>query len=147
MAEEDIEKDVSLPKHYLPIIRHLAQEFAYASLNSTIGCQDLIKATLLAHASINKRKIVCPDDFQFVTSIRSYLSDPFNPLQEFILRYYTQGLSIPRICEALGKNPQYGTQVRRVVEKAQLRGVINSESPPKSVDIKRLKRNGEAIHG
>ena len=147
ISESDIETDVTIPNHYLPVIRHLAQEFSYASLNSQISCQDLIKATLKAHASLNKRKQVGRDDLYYVKCIQEYLVNPFNPYEGQIIKYKAQGLTVSEIACKIGKTRNYRQQIERVIEKAQLRGILNSESSPKGLTRNRLKRNGEANYG
>lgn len=124
---DDIINDVEIQARYLPLIRHLAQEFSYASLTSPIGCQDLIKGTLRAHASLNKRKQVCIDDVRFVLMIRRYLKNPFSPYEGKIVKYAAQGLSLREIALEIGK-PNYIQQIQRVIRKAQLRGILDSQS-------------------
>jgi hypothetical protein len=137
ISQNDIETDVTTPKHYLPVIRHLAQEFSYASLNSQISCQDLIKATLQAHAALNKRKQVCSDDLHYVKCIQEYLTNPFSKYEGQIVRYAADGL----ICKKIGKDSNYRQQVERIIEKAQLRGILQSQSSQNQMTP---KKRGEA---
>jgi hypothetical protein len=56
---DNISKRVKISSAYIALVRHVALGFSYASLTSPIASQDLIKATLRAHASLNKRDKVC----------------------------------------------------------------------------------------
>lgn len=74
----DIETDIQkIPRRYLKLIKIQAREFSYLSLRSFIGCQDIIKGIVRAHASINNRKEVCADDFALISMIKAYLVNPF----------------------------------------------------------------------
>jgi hypothetical protein len=130
ITEDDIETEVEIPKKYLFHIRYLAQEYSYLSLRTFIGCQDIIKATLRAHASLNKRKLVCHDDIKFVHMLRDYLIDPFSPHEGRIVKLRSQGYSISDICKILDK-PNYRYQVQTVIRKATLRGILPPEKAPK----------------
>lgn len=125
---DDIETNVRLQPKYFKLIEHLAQEFSYLSLRSFIGCQDLIKATLLANASLNKRQQTCTDDFRFLMMIKDYLVNPFSPYEGRIVKYASQGFSVRDIAKKLDK-PNYNRQVQRVVDKARLRGILELEQP------------------
>jgi hypothetical protein len=94
---DDIAKNVEIPSKFLSLIKHIAQEFAYASLISPTGMQDIIKGILRAHAALNKRSQVCRDDFRFVFAIRPYLTNPFSPYEGLIVKYRAQGLSYREI--------------------------------------------------
>jgi len=120
----DIATEVQIPPEYLMFIEHLAKEFSYASLNSPISCQDLIKATMRAHAALNKRSQVCVDDLVFVKRIQPYLMNPFSPFDGRIVRLRAQGFSIDEICKAIGKG-NYRRHVQRVIKKAELRGILS----------------------
>lgn len=123
---DDIETDARIQRKYYKLIQYLAEEFSYLSLRSFVGCQDLIKATLLAHASLNKRQEVCKDDLKFLMMIKEYLVNPFSPFEGKIVKYASEGFSYRDICKKLGK-PNYIRQVQRVVEKAKLRGILDVE--------------------
>jgi hypothetical protein len=125
---EDIENKVEIPSKYLPIVKNLARDFSYASLCSPIGCQDLIKGTMRAHASLNRRSQACSDDLRFVVMTRKYWVNPFSPWERLIVKYRAQGLSVRQIVRKIGKR-NYDTQVRRVIEKAELRGILDALSP------------------
>jgi hypothetical protein len=146
IQEKDIETNVKIPSKYFPVIRHISQEFSYESLNSIVGCQDIVNATLRAHSALNKRKETCVDDIRFVASIKKYLKNPFSPYEGQIVRLRAEGLSVPEICRKIGKTQSYRQQAERFIEKAQLRGILESESPPNGLTARRLKRNGEK-HG
>jgi hypothetical protein len=88
---EDISKCVEIPSKCISLIRHFAKDFSYASLSSPVSSQDLIKATLRAHASLNKRDKVCMDDLRFVLMLRPYLTNPFSPYEGKIVRLRAQG--------------------------------------------------------
>lgn len=121
---DDIETEVELPPEYFVVIEHLAKEFSFDSLNSPVSCQDLIKATLRAHAALNKRRQVCVDDLVFVKKIQPYLTNPFSPHEGKIVRLRAKGLSIAEICKAIHKG-NYQQQVQRVIRKAELRGILS----------------------
>jgi hypothetical protein len=123
----DIETNVSIPQEYRLIIQHLAQEFSYDSLNSPVSCKDLIKATMLAHAAINKRNTVCIDDLVFVKRIQPYLTNVFSPYEGKIVRLSAQGLSLRQICQEIGKG-NYQQQVQRVLKLARLRGILSPKN-------------------
>jgi len=133
---DDIETDVVIRKKYFNVIRHLAQEFSYLSLKTFIGCQDLIKGTLKAHASMNDRDHICRDDIEFVEMVKEYLVNPFSPYEGRIVKYRAQGFSYRDICKKLGKSGSYLGQVQRVVKKAELRGILDV----KEVVIKHNRR-------
>ena len=121
---EDIETNVKISQEYRIFIDHLAKEFSYDSLNSSIGCKDLIEATMRAHAALNKRRQVCVDDLVFVKRIQPYLTNPFSPHGGKIVRLRAKGLSIDEICKAIHKS-NYRQQVQRVIKKAELRGILS----------------------
>lgn len=130
ITTEDIETKVEMPSEYSMFIEHLSKEFSADSLNSPVSCQDLIKATMHAHAALNKRNQVCVDDLVFVTRIRPYLKNPFSPYDGRIVRLRAKGSSIDEICKAIHKG-NYGQQVQRVIKKAELRGILPpSDSHP-----------------
>ena len=131
---DDIETHTQIPKKYYGTIEHLARDFSYASLKSRIGCQDLIKATLAAHAALNKRREVCRDDLQFVEMIQRYLVDPFSPYEGRIVKYRAEGLSFREIARKIGK-PNYLQQIQRVIKKAELRGILDSQSANDSLAL------------
>ena len=120
----DICTNVTIPEKYYNRIRRYARRFSYPTLKTQIGCQDLVIATLLAHASLNNRSKVCNDDFVFLRMIEPYLTNPFSPNNGKILEYYDQGLSYRQICRKLGKKKSYVGQVQDVLKIANLRGVI-----------------------
>jgi len=122
--ETDIQK---IPRHYLKLIKIQAREFSYLSLRSFIGCQDLIKGIVRAHASLNNRQEVCADDFALVSMIKGYVVNPFSPYEGKIVKYRAQGLSYRDICKKIGK-PNYVHQVQTVVKKAQIRGILLLET-------------------
>ena len=130
ITEDNIETDVHIPKNYFCHIRYLAQEFSYKSLRTVVGCQDIIKAVLMAHASLNKRKLVCHDDVKFLHLLKDYLIDPFSPHEGRIVKLRSQGYSISDICKILDK-PNYRYQVQTVIRKATLRGILPPEKAPK----------------
>lgn len=124
----DIETDIEeIPRHYLKLIKIQAREFSCLSLRSFIACQDLIKGTVRAHASLNNRKGFCTDDFALVPMIKGYLINPFSPYEGQIVKYSAQGLSYRGICKKIGK-PNYIHQVQSVVKKAQIRGILPLET-------------------
>jgi hypothetical protein len=125
---EDISKQVEIPSRYIQVIRHLAKGFSIASLTSPVSSQDLIKATLRAHASLNERKEVCMDDLRFILMIQPYLVNPFSPHQGQIVEYRLQGFSIREIGRKIGKS-NYNQQIQRVINKAKLRGIIDFQPP------------------
>jgi hypothetical protein len=124
ITEDDISKHVEMPLEYMGIVRHLSREFSYASLNSPISCQDLIKGTLKAHASLNGRPQVCADDLRFVMLIKPYLRNPYSPCEGEIVKLRAEGLSIREIGRKIGKS-NYNRQIQRVIQKAQLRGILD----------------------
>jgi hypothetical protein len=121
---EDIETNVKISLDYRIFIDHLAKEFSYDSLNSPIGCKDLIEATMRAHAALNKRSYVCVDDLIFIKRMQPYLKNPFSPYDGKIVRLRAQGLSIRKICKDIGKG-NYEQRVQRVIKKAELRGTLS----------------------
>ena len=125
----DIETDIQpIPKHYLKWIKIQAKKFSYLSLRTFVGCQDLIKALVRAHAALNQRTEVCTDDLALVSMVKPYLIDPFSPYDGRIVELWAQGgLSSRGICKAIGKSKNYHTQVERIVRKARLRGVLPPE--------------------
>ena len=126
---DDIETDVEeIPSIYLSWIELQAKKWSHLSLRSFIGCQDVIKAIVRAHAALNNRKHLCLDDLYFVCLVRPYLINPFNPLEGRIVRLKAQGLSNAEICRRLGKTRGYSTQIERVSEKARLRGILPLEN-------------------
>lgn len=114
--------------HFLTWIKLQAKRWSYLSLRSFIGCQDSIKAIIRAHAALNNRKQLCLDDLYFVSLVRPYLVNPFNPFEGKIVELKAQGLTNTEICQKLGKSRGYSTQVRRIVEKARLRGILPLEN-------------------
>lgn len=126
---DDIETNLNpIPKRYLKWIKIKANEFSYLSLRTFVGCQDLIKALARAHAALNQRKEVCIDDFAFVSMVKPYLIDPFNPYEGQIVELWAESnLNSREICRAIGKTENYHTQVERVIEKARLRGIVPPE--------------------
>jgi hypothetical protein len=143
---EDIAKDVEIPSKYLTYIKYIAQDYAFMSLVSPTGMQDILKAILRAHAALNKRSQVFGDDLQFVLMIQPYLTNPFSPYEGLIVKYRAQGLSYREIEQKLNKR-NYIRQIERVVKKAELRGLLYSESPQNVETNNRLKRNGDATYG
>ena len=132
---EDISKCVEIPSKYFSLIRHFAKDFSYASLSSPVSSQDLIKATLRAHASLNTRDEVCMDDLRFVLMLRPYLTNPFSPYEGKIVRLRAQGLSFGKIEKELGK-VNYIQQIQRVVKKAELRGVLDrADDKPRNYNL------------
>jgi hypothetical protein len=88
-----------------------------------------------AHAALNKRKEVCMADVKLVLMVRPYLVNPMSPFEGLIVKYRAQGLSLRAIAEKIGKR-NYNRQIQRVIKKAELRGILDSESPQKWVDSK-----------
>ena len=121
---DDICTEVTIPKKYFEKIRVLSRRFSYPTLKTQIGCQDLVTATLCAHAALNNRDEIHDDDFTFLKMIEPYLTDPFSPNEGKIVEYYDHGLSYRQICRKLGKTEHYLGQVQRVIDRAALRGVI-----------------------
>lgn len=117
---DDIEREVHIPEKYFGPIEHLGQDFSHTSLRTKVGAQDLIKATMTAHASLNRRKEVCRDDLGFVIAIRPYLTNPFSPYEGKIVKYRAQGHSIREIGRKIGKL-NYNQQIQRVIRKAELK--------------------------
>jgi len=132
---DDICLEVSITKKYLERIRAFSRRFSYPTLKTQIGCQDLVTATLCAHAALNNRDEICDDDFTFLRMVEPYLTDPFSSNEGKIVEYYDRGLSYRRICRKLGKTGNYLGQVQRVVDRAALRGVI----------VKRVKDRGSSL--
>lgn len=129
ITPDEIETNVEeIPHKYLELVQHEAREFSYLSLKGFIGCQDLIKGTVRAHASLNRRKEICDDDFNFVLLTKGYLTNPFSPHEGKIVKYASQGLSYRDICKKIGKPASYVRQVQSVVGKARIRGIIPVES-------------------
>jgi hypothetical protein len=122
---DDIENNVQeIPQKYLDLIQCQAREFSYLSLRGFIGCQDLIKGIVRAHASLNKRQEVCDDDFKFLSMMKDYLTNPFSPYEGKIVTYASQGQSYRSICRSIGKPASYVRQVYAVVQKARIRGIL-----------------------
>jgi hypothetical protein len=119
-----IEKHVTVPQNYLRIVQHIAQEFSYDSLTSPLACQDLTKATLRAHAALNRRSEVCIDDLVVVMQTQPFLKNPFSPYEGQIVRLSAKGLSTGEICKALHKG-NYKGQVQKTIMKAKLRGILD----------------------
>jgi hypothetical protein len=143
---DDIATSVEISSKFLSLIKHIAREFSYTSLISPTGMQDTIKGTIRAHASLNKRSQVCSDDLKFLFAIQPYLTNPFSPYEGLVVKYRAQGLSYREIERKIGKR-NYVKQISLVVKKAELRGILESESPQKGCTSNRLKRNGEANYG
>lgn len=122
---DDIETNVQIPKKYFAAITAISREYSYLSMKTFVGCQDTVKGVIRAHASLNKRKEVCTDDFMFVLMLKKYLMNPHNP-EGLIVKLRAQGLSISDICLRIGKTPNYRQQVQRVLEKARLRGILDA---------------------
>jgi len=121
---EDIETEIKyIPPHFLKLIKLQAREISYLTLRSYIGCQDLIKGLVRAHASLNNRNRVCSDDFALVSLIKTYLIDPFNPHEGRIVKLRAEGFSYREIEKMIGKK-NYLHQIQRIVRKAQLRGIL-----------------------
>jgi hypothetical protein len=139
---EDITRKVEIPSKYLTIVRHLAQEFSYLTLSSQVACQDLIKGLMRTHAALNKRNEVCMDDVKLVLMVRPYLVNPMSPYEGLIVKYRANGLSVRGIAKKLGKL-NYNQQIQRVIRKAELRGILDSESSSKLADGNILERRGE----
>jgi len=125
---DDIETNIQdIPPHFLKLIEIQAREFSYLSLQSYVGCQDLIKGLVRAHAALNKRKEVCTDDFALVSYVKEFLVNPFSPYEGQIVKLRAQGLSYRSIEKAIGKS-NYLHQIYEVVKKAQLRGILPLET-------------------
>lgn len=125
---DDIETNIQeIPSHYLKLIKIQAREFSHLSMRSFVGCQDIIKALVRAHAALNKRKGLCTDDFYIVSLIKPYLTNPFSPYEGQIVKLRAQGFSYRDIQNAIGK-PNYLRQIQRVVKRAQIRGVLPLET-------------------
>ena len=137
---DDIVRDAQIPEKYFSLVKHIAEEFSYMSMRSFVGSQDLIKATLRAHASLNKRGKVCADDFQFVLMLKKYLVDRFSPYEGLIVKYRAQGLSIGEISCKIGKS-NYSGQIQRVIKKAEMRGLLDSKSPQNWCSNNHLERS------
>jgi len=143
ITEDDIETEVEIPRKYYDIIKYLAEDFSYLSLRTFIGCQDLIKGTLKAHASLNQRNCICQDDIDFLRMIKDYLINPFSPYEGKIIRLRAHGFSYRDICKVIGK-PNYLQQVQRVCQKAELRGVLPYGEKEQSIrhNRGRLRKSG-----
>jgi hypothetical protein len=125
---DDIETDIQeIPSHFLKLIEIQAREFSYLSVRSFVGCQDIIKAIMRAHAALNKRKQLCTDDLYVVTLIKPYLTNPFSLYEGQIVKLRSQGLSYREIQEKIGKK-NYLRQIEKVVKKAQIRGILPVEA-------------------
>ena len=127
---DDIETNIKpIPKRYLKWIKINAKKFSYLSLQTYVGCQDLIKALVRAHAALNQRNEVCIDDFALVSMVEPYLVNPFSPYEGRIVELWAEGnMSSRALCKAIGKSENYHTQVERVIEKARLRGILPPEA-------------------
>ena len=120
----DIEPEIKeIPTAYYGEIQRQAREYSYLSLKGFIGCQDLIKGIVRAHAALNKRQEICDDDFKLLSMIKPCLTNPFSPYEGQIVKLRAQGFSYNKIQEAIGKK-NYRRQIQRVVEKAQIRGIL-----------------------
>jgi len=126
ITEDDIETDVRIPSKYMEVISLLAQRFSYKTLRTFVGCQDIIKAGLRAHASLNKRTDACRDDFDLIRMLEDYLVNPHSPYEGRIVELRSRGYSIRDICKILNK-PNYVRQVQTVIKKAELRGILPLE--------------------
>ena len=126
---DDIETNIKpIPKCYLKWIRIKAKKFSYLSLRTYVGCQDIIKAIVRAHAALNQRSEVSIDDIAFVSMVQPYLIDPYSPYDGLIVELWAENnLSSRQICEAIGKSKNYHTHVERIIEKAKLRGILPPE--------------------
>lgn len=125
---EDIETEIKdIPRHFLKLIKLETREISYLTLKSFIGCQDLIKGLVRAHASLNNRDEVCSDDFALLSLIKSYLIDPFNPHEGRIVKLRAQGFSYREI-EKMIQKKNYLRQIQRVVRKAYIRGILPLET-------------------
>ena len=100
---DDIATEVEIPSDFLWAVPHLARAFSYDSSTSPVACQDLIIATMRAHAALNKRSQVCIDDLVFIKRIQPYLTNPFSPYEGRIVRLSAKGLSLEEICKKIGK--------------------------------------------
>jgi hypothetical protein len=142
---DDIETNLKeILQKYLDLIQCQAREFSYLSLRGFIGCQDLIKGIVRAHASLNKRQEVCDDDFKFLSMMKGYLINPFSPYEGKIVTYAAEGQSYRSICKNIGKPASYVRQVYDVVQKARIRGIL----PPEHVSpLSLLNEKTSAQHG
>jgi hypothetical protein len=124
---DDIETNIKpIPQYYLKWIKIQAREFSYLSLRSYVGCQDLIKGLVQAHAALNQRSEICTDDFALLSLVKPYLIDPFSPYEGQVVKLRASGLSYREIQERIGKN-NYLRQIQRVVSKATIRGILAPE--------------------
>jgi hypothetical protein len=141
---EDISSSVEIQPPYPKLVQKLAKDISYDMLNSPIGCSDLIRATMMANATLNKRTTLCADDLNLIHKIRPYLINPFSPYDGRIVRLRSMGLSIDEISKEIGKG-NYRRQIERVIEKAKLRGVLspNSQSYPNGLTKNSQERDGE----
>lgn len=127
---DDIETNVKeIPSKYTKLIQYQAKELSYISLKGFMGCKDLIQGTLRAHAALNNRQEVCDDDFEFLSLIKDFLTNPYCPYDGEIVKYAAQGLSYREICRKIGK-PNHINYVYSLVQKARIRGILTPE--PKS---------------
>jgi hypothetical protein len=138
---DDIETNVeSIPHKYLKLIQREARDFSYLSLKGFVGCQDIIKGLMRTHASLNKRRGTCDDDLDLLSMAKNYLANPFSPYDGKIVKYASQGVSYRTICKNIGKPESYVKQVRSVVERARIRGIIPLEQGTASISFQ--KYNG-----
>lgn len=125
---EDIETKVKpIPLHFLKLIKLQAKEISYLTSRSYIGSQDLLKGLVRAHASLNHRDDFCSDDFALISMAKSYLIDPFNSNEGRIVKLRGEGFSYREIEKMIHKR-NYLQQIQRVVEKAQIRGILPRET-------------------
>jgi len=141
---DNIARKVEIPHKFVSIIKRLAQEFSYLTLSSQVACQDLIKGLMRAHAALNNRSEVSMDDVKLILMVRPYLVNPMSPYEGLIVKYRAQGLSIRETANKIGKT-NYNKQIQRVIKKAELRGILDSQSPKKLDDRNIPKRNVKKI--
>ena len=84
------------------------------------------------------------DDVKLILMVRPYLVNPMSPYEGLIVKYRAQGLSIRETANKIGKT-NYNKQIQRVIKKAELRGILDSQSPKKLDDRNIPKRNVKKI--
>jgi len=125
ISYDDIETRIKeIPHHFLRLINIRAREFSHLSMRSFVGTQDIIKSLLRSHAALNQRKRVCFDDFYFLSLIKPYLVDPFNPTESRIIQLRGQGMGYTKICEEIKWPSTCRQQVKRIILKAKMRGIL-----------------------
>ncbi len=123
----DIETDLKeIPSRFLKLIKIRAWEFSHLSVRSYVGSQDIMKAFVRAHAALNNRKYVCLDDFYVLSLLKQYLIDPFNPSESMIIRLRAKGIGYGEICQKIGWPTTCRQQVKRIIKRAEMRGILQT---------------------